>query len=459
MTPAQGLPEQIHAVGVGGGGLAPLAQLLAARGHVVSGSDRNLVPSLATSDVTVHQGHHGRHLGQAQLVIRSAAVPPDNPEVAEAEARGLPVLRYSEALGVVMAERRGLAIAGTHGKTTTTALVAHLLREAGAAPSWIVGGRPRSLPAAWGWGGDPEFVAEACEYGLSFLDLPYRVGVVTGVTADHLDWFGDVAGVEAAFARFVGQAPAGARLVLAGDVPDRVRAAVPSGATCVDVDSAVPLLELAEDERGHEGRLELGGRPYDFRLPVLGRHNVDLARLALATCAAARPDLDAAALVAGLARFQGVQRRLEDLGERPALAGGGSVRLIDDFAHHPEAVAAAAAALAGRFPDRRRVAIFQPHQVSRTEDFLDDFVRALSAFDRVALCDIFIARDAHPERAPAALAALAAALGERAQVVGPARLAEASVRAGLLARDVCVVMGAGDVEQLAVGLAGAAARS
>lgn len=458
MTRAAALPDRIHAVGVGGGGLAPLARLLAARGHEVSGSDRTARPDLRAAGLAVHEGHAAEHLGSAQLVVRSAAVPDANPEIAAARARDVPVLRYSEALGALMGERAGVAIAGTHGKTTTTALVAHLLRAVGADPGWIVGGRPRSLPAAWGWGDGAHFVAEACEFGLSFLDLPYRIGALTGVTADHLDCFGDLAGVEQAFAQFLARAPADGSLVLAREVPAAVRAAIPAGVPAVELDEALPLLELGEDDAGFHGRVGVGARALPFDLPVLGRHNVDLARLAVAVALQARPDADPEALLAALSDFTGVHRRLEDLGEREGLAAGGPVRLVDDFAHHPEAVAAAAEALAGRFPDRRRVAIFQPHQVSRTEDFLAEFVQALGAFDVVALCDIFVARDAHPERADEVLAALAAALGERAQVVGPARGAADRVCSGLVARDVCVVMGAGDVEQLAVDLAGRAAR-
>ncbi|MCB9897081.1 MAG: UDP-N-acetylmuramate--L-alanine ligase [Planctomycetes bacterium] len=452
------LPERIHAVGVGGGGMDPLVRLLAFRGHRLSGSDRGTArDDLRAAGVHVHTGHDAAHLGDAQLVVRSAAVPDDNPEVAAARARGLPVLKYSQALGALMAERVGVGVAGTHGKTTTTSLLAHLLRAAGRDPSWIVGGRPLSLPAAWGWGEGQAFVAEACEYDHSFLDLPLRVAVVTGVAVDHLECFGDEDGVRRAFGRFVAQLPDGGVLVPGDHVPSRVLDALPAGARLLRPDEVSRLDDVRTVPEGFAGRIVRpgGGASRPFRLRRFAAH--DLMHLRCALAAASALDCDPLELAEAVDGYLGVARRLHDLGERPLVAGG-DVRLIDDFAHHPEAVAAAAEAIGPRFPGRRLVACFQPHQVCRTEDLLDEFVGALARFDRVALCDIFVARDRRPERAGPVTTELSDALGDRSRRVGPAASADEAVRDLLRPGDVCVVMGAGDVEGLARRLAGAPAR-
>ncbi len=452
-----GLPRTVHLVGLAGGGLAPLARLLGAEGHRLSGSDTSLgfdPAAWRARGVAAHRGHDAEHLADADLVVRSAAVPEGNPELRAARARGVPVLKYSEALGRLMASRTGVAIAGTHGKTTTTALVAHLLERSGSCPGWIVGGQPLGLAdAAWGPG---PFVAEACEYDRSFLNLSHDVGVVLGVSADHLDCFGDAAAVVAAFQDFTAATAPGGVIVRGEGVPADVGLPVPEGCEVLVVGRDLELVEIREDADGFTGLVAVPGEtPRPFRFGLVGRHNLgNLAAALLAVRAAGVPLERAVAHVAG---FAGVARRLQDLGEC-ALPGGGTARVIDDFAHHPEALAAAEQGLRPRFGGRRLVAVFQPHQVSRTADFLPRFAESLSAFDRVLLCDIFVARDVHPERAPQLLAELASALGPRARVVGPARDALAAVAEELRPRDVCVVMGAGDIDGLAGRLAGATAR-
>jgi UDP-N-acetylmuramate--alanine ligase len=455
MIAHRGLPRRIHCVGVGGGGLSALAALLAERGHTVSGSDNSAGFSgdeLAGRGVDVRRGHDAAWLGDAELVIRSAAVPDSNPEVHAALEQRIPVLKYSEALGRVMAGKRGIAVAGTHGKTTTTALVAHLLRACGTDPAWVVGGKPLSLPGAAGWGGGPAMVAEACEYDLSFLNLHYDVAVVTGVAPDHLDCFGDEAGVRQAFARFAARLPAGGTLVLGSGVPGDLALPAPPGVRVWRVQDQLHLDGIDEDESGFRGRVEGGawGRG-EFALELLGRHNLENLRAALLAVLATGVPLWFA--LPHVESFRGVARRLQDLGETE-----GAVRLIDDFAHHPDAILAAASALRRRFPRRRLVGVFQPHQVCRTEDFLDGFARALSAFDRVLLCDIFVARDRHPERAGPLIAKLAARIGEKAACVGPAATSDDACLSQLLAHDVCAVMGAGDIDALAARLARVAAR-
>lgn len=460
MRPAADLPRHVHCVGLAGGGLGPLAGLLAARGHVVSGSDASPTfeaAALASRGILARHGHDPRHLGSAELLVRSAAVPDDNPEVAEARRRALPVLKYAEALGRVMASRRGVAVAGTHGKTTTTALVAHLLRAAGRRPGWIVGGRPLSLPDAAGWDEGAHFVAEACEYDLSFLQLDYEVALVNSVAPDHLDCFGDERGVHEAFRRFAARLPAGGTLVLGADVPATLDWPLAPGTRLWRAGRDLVLVGLEEDARGFHGRVAGPLGAAAFRLALPGRHNLDnLLAALLAVKACGVPVEEAAAHVES---FAGVARRLQDLGEsdgRVAAVPRG-VRIVDDFAHHPDALHAALQAVRARWPGRRVVGAFQPHQVSRTADFLDGFARELRAFDEALLCDIFIARDREPQRAEELIEALCVRTGSSARRVGPARACDAAVAARLRPGDVCVVMGAGDVDGLAARLAGAPA--
>lgn len=452
------LPERIHCVGVNGGGLLPLACLLAARGHRLTGSDRTEPRAeLAAAGVTAGRGSAVERMHDAGLLIRSAAVPLDDPEVLEAQARGVPVLKYSEALGLLMQGKRGLAVAGTHGKTSVTAMLAHLLGAAGCDPSWIVGGRPVDGPA-WGAGTSDLLCVEACEYDHSFLNLTYEIAIITGISPDHLDCFGDQAGVEQAFARFASRVDDDGTLVLGPDVP--ATWSVPGGRV-VRVDEALPLrsLDLAEDADGYSGVLSTPEGDLPFRFPLLGRHNVDHLRTALV--AAQSVGVPLSRLLPAAGHYHGVERRLEDLGECPAFGLDGQgvgVRIVDDFAHHPEALKAAAHALRSRFQGRRLVGVFQPHQVSRTADFLPDFAESLRDFDAVALCDIFVARDAHPERADGLCDQLVALSGGHVQRVGQAPVADDAVAALLRPGDACVIMGAGDVDGLARRLAGRTAR-
>jgi len=486
-----GLPPRVHCVGVAGGGLSVLARLLLQCGHRVSGSDRAAVaPALLRAGLQLSQGAGCEHARAADLLVRSAAVPDDDREVTAARAAGVPVLKYAEALGRIMAGRRGVAVAGTHGKTTSTALVAHLAQHAGLEPAWVVGGLPRGLPAC-SWGRGEVLVAEACEYDHSFLQLDYQVGVITGVAADHLDCFGDLDGVWRAFQRFAARLPPGGTLVLGpglsreqllGEAPDSAYDAACAGALAeapdasaraslhspegeprapsagvsprgrvVSVDETLRLERLVAGPDGWRGDLLLDdGRRLPLLCPLWGRHNLGNALCALLAVHALGVDWEQG--LAGLASFEGVGRRLHDRGELH-LTPGASVRLIDDFAHHPDALRAAAEALASHLPGRRRVALFQPHQVSRTEEHLDAFVTALGHFDAVGLCDIFVARDARPERADALAETLAQRAGQHVQRLGPAASADAAARALLRPGDACVVMGAGDIDGLARRLA------
>jgi len=418
----------------------------------MTGSDRTEPRvDLAAAGVVVGRGSAPERMRDASLLIRSAAVPTDDPEVLDAQRRGVPVLKYSEALGRLMRQKRGLAVAGTHGKTSVTALLAYVLAAAGRDPSWIVGGRPVGM-GAWGAGSSNLLCVEACEYDHSFLNLSYEIALITGISSDHLDCFGDRAGVERAFSRFASSVHAEGCLVLGPDVPETWN--VP-GVSVKRVDTLLPIRSLEEDSHGYSGILGSAEGDHPFRLRLLGRHNVDHMRTALVAAGAVGVPLGE--MLPAVEAFQGVERRLEDLGECRAFGvdeKNQGVRIVDDFAHHPEALEAAARALRARFSGRRIVAVFQPHQVSRTSDFLADFAAALRGFDEVALCDIFVARDAHPEKAEGLCRELVSLSEGRVKQIGPAAGADDVVAALLRPGDVCVIMGAGDVDGLAQRLAG-----
>ncbi len=451
-TTSTGLPQRIHAVGIGGGGLGPLARMLAELGHDVRGSDGSPTfdpEPLRKAGIHVECGHAAAHVGDAQLLIRSAAVPDTNPEVEQARRHDVPVLKYAEALGRLTTQRATVAVAGTHGKTTTSSLVAHLLAGVGVDPGWIIGGAPRSLASAATWGeAAAPFIVEACEYDHSFLNLTPRWAIITGVVADHLDCFGDEAGVRKAFALFAARVAPDGVLVVGRDVPDDVLASARCRVLRVGAD--VRLEEVSEDASGYRGLVRRGAETAPFRFDPMGAHNLEnlTAALAVATCAA--PAVALADLAATAASFRGAARRLHDHGEI-LLSGNRRVRLIDDFAHHPDALNAARRGLATRFDGRRVVAVFQPHQVSRTRDFFDDFARSLAAFERVHLCDIFVTRDTEPERAEPLVDALAQSAGKRCTRCGDAR--DASLEHTILEQlehdDVVVVMGAGSIDGLA----------
>lgn len=450
---ASGLPERIHAVGVRGGGVGGLAEMLVSLGHVVTGSDASPdvdVEAFAAKGIAASSGPSPALVERAGLVVRSAAVPDHDADVETARRYDVPVWKYAEALGALTRRRPTIAVAGTHGKTTTSALVAHLLAANDVDAGWVIGGLPRTPDRRARWGSDDApFVVEACEYDLSFLNLTPRSAILTGVVADHLDCFGDAAGVRAAFAQFVERLPDDGLLVAGRDVPDDVLAGCRAEVARVGRDVAID--DVVVDADGRRGVLRLGDESTPLRFEPVAEHNLDLLAASVAVARAAAPDVPLAALAEAAATYRTPRRRLEDLGD-VALGDGRTLRVVDDFAHHPDSLVAARNGLAARFPGRRVVGVFEPHQVGRTADFFDDFVAALRAFDEVLLCDIFVARDAEPERQQPLTAALAEAVGAHCSRCGPARDVGRvldTIRARAAHDDVVVFMGAGSIDGLA----------
>ncbi len=386
--------DRVHVVGIGGAGLRGMVMLLNQRGATVSGSemtDSPVLERLRSKNIDCRVGHNETNVDEGtQLVVVSAAIDSDNPEVKAAQSRSIPVWKYSQCLGYLMSEKTGVAVAGTHGKTTTTAMVSQILHAANLDPSFLIGGDYPALGGGARWGSGPHFVAEACEYDRSFLNLKPNIAVVTNIDQDHLDYFESVADIQTAFGEFVGLLPADGVLVLNRDDPnssylwDRCRCPVTSFSL------RRGTAEWWAEEITHRGEgcqfvaRHRGGSEARVQLRVPGVHNVKNAMAALVTCQQLGVSLDA--IVHGLAAFAGVRRRFDVL-------ASGAVTVVDDYAHHPAEVESLAEAARSRFPHKRRIAVFQPHQHSRLKHFMEEFAAALVGFDQVIVVDVYRARD------------------------------------------------------------------
>ncbi len=437
----------VHFMGVGGAGMAPLAELVLRTGGTVSGCDLARSPAterLEAMGMTFHHGHDPAHVVGAAALVATSAVPPDHPELEAARSANVPVVKRAVALAQWAAGRRTVAVAGTHGKTTTTAMAAHVLERAGADPTAVVGGRVS------GWGGnlrpgsDDLFVVEADEYDRSFLALSPSVAVVTNVEADHLDVYGDLNGVRESFSSFVARlAPDGVLWVCADD-HGAARAGVSGGSRTrsfgLSAGSQLRAVDMERDAGGSRFSVVADGRPVgQFFVPVPGLHNVRNALAAIGAGRSLGATWDQAR--SGLAAFKGVGRRYEVLG---AASG---VTVIDDYAHHPTEVTATLAAVRRANPGKRVVAVFQPHLYSRTRDFHREFGKALGTADAVWVTDVYPAREEPLPGVGGDLVADAVA-GNAARVAYHPELATLAqpVAADLSSGDVCVVMGAGSIE-------------
>jgi UDP-N-acetylmuramate--alanine ligase len=464
VTPVDPVPVselgQVHFVGIGGAGMSGIARIMLARGVAVSGSDSAdsaLLGELAAAGARVQVGHAAANLGAANLgaadtLVVSTAIRADNPELAEAERRGMRVLHRAAALASVMLGRRGIAVAGTHGKTTTTSMITTILRLAGADPAYVIGGilAETGLGADDGSGG--EFVVEADESDGSFLMLAPTAAVVTSVEADHLDNYGTLAAIEQAFAAFVARIPPGGLLVACADVPGArvltglvgpdVRALTYGTAPDADyqVSGFVPRgMGSSFTVTGRPGAVLGQSGPADLTLAVPGRHNALNAAASLALTVELGVTADAAA--AGLAAYRGARRRMELKGE----ADG--VQVVDSYAHHPTELAADLAAARDVVGSGRLIAIFQPHLFSRTRIFAAEFGAALGRADEVVVLDVYAAREDPEPGVTGALVADAVAGGRAQFITDRGRVVAAAAE---LAKpgDIVLTMGAGDVTAL-----------
>ncbi len=415
--------KRIHFVGVGGAGMSGIAEVLANQGFEVSGSD--LAASATTHRLTekgvrVTIGHTAENVLGADAVVVSTAVKEDNPEVVAARARHVPIVPRAQMLAELMRLKQGIAIAGTHGKTTTTSLVASCLAEAGLDPTFVIGGRLNSAGANARLGQGDYLVAEADESDASFLFLSPVISVVTNIDQDHMDTYGqDFGKLKQAFVDFVHRLPFYGVAVMCGDDP-HVREILPAIAKQVVTYGFTPGVNIrAENVRAstdgsgamHFDCVRTNGSvsrfPVTLNLP--GEHNVRNALAAIAV--ATEVGAGETAIQKALAEFNGVGRRFQRFGEIPASTGG-TFTLIDDYGHHPTEMAATLAAARGAFPGRRIVLAFQPHRYTRTRDCFEDFVKVLSAADAVLLAEVYAAGE------PPIVAADGRALARALRVTG-----------------------------------------
>jgi UDP-N-acetylmuramate--alanine ligase len=395
----------VHFIGIGGSGVSAIARLMKESGYVVTGSDRSLTPfaaDLQAAGVTIFIGHHPRNVQGADWVVRSSAIPDDNPEVRAAEQAGVPVYKRADFLGKLMAEKTGIAIAGTHGKTTTTAMTAYVLSELGRDPSYIVGGVLNNYGVNAHAGQGSAFVIEADEYDRMFLGLKPRIEVITNLEYDHPDCYPTFEDMYTAFESFVALLPVDGTLIASSD--DEKAQALLTGArrSGRHVVACTLKAEMTiNSPQWVQGRLlqpnQRGG--FDFEaatnlaqsdgvqvsLQVPGEHNVRNALAALAVVAVLGLPLKKAA--AALGEFIGTGRRFEVKGEKKGIT------VIDDYAHHPTEIKATLAAARTRFPDRRLWAVWQPHTYSRTRALFQEFTRAFSQADEVIVTEIYPSRE------------------------------------------------------------------
>jgi UDP-N-acetylmuramate--alanine ligase len=385
----------IHLVGIGGIGLSAIARVLNGWGYRVSGSDRQataLTEALAAEGITVYAGHRPDQIAGADLVVVSSAVAGDNPEVLAAQQQGRPVVKRAQFLGELTAGKTTIAVAGTHGKTTTSAMIAWILLQAELDPSFIVGGVLQNLGSNARAGSGPFFVVEADEYDRTFLGLRPNVAVITTLEHDHPDCYPTFDDMRAAFVTFAGQVVAGGLLVLCGEDARAMELGAAAGSESRRVETYGLDAQWnwwAEGAKlGNHATFEIWHRNTRLgtcALQVPGRHNVLNALAALAASAEAGVDFDTAA--SALTRFRGTQRRFEVKGQ----AAG--VTVVDDYAHHPTEIRATLAAARIKYPDRPIWAVFQPHTYSRTAALLDDFAAALDKADHVLVTGIYAARE------------------------------------------------------------------
>ena len=393
----QGL--RVHLIGIGGCGMRGTAAVLLREGALVSGSDRTdsgALHRLTEQGVTVHVGQCGENIPpDCGLVVHSAAIHEDNPELLAARERGIPIIKYSQLLGRLMARRKGIAIAGTHGKSTTSAMTSYILHQAGVDPSFVIGAGVEQLGGGSGVGDGEHFVVEACEYDRSFLNLRPRLATILNIEEDHLDFSSGLDAIIESFRAFASLVPADGLLVVNGADKNAMRAAEGVSASVEtfgfegEVDWRAEVLDAA---RGcYRFRIWKGGRPLvRIQLAMPGRHHVANALAATAICC--HCGIDPTQVAAALSTFRGAYRRMTLRGEID------NIPVVDDYAHHPTEIQVTLRAAREYYTPRRMFVVFQPHQHSRTRFLLSDFARSFGSADVVIVPDIYFVRDSESER-------------------------------------------------------------
>ncbi|MBT8159363.1 MULTISPECIES: UDP-N-acetylmuramate--L-alanine ligase [Arthrobacter] len=432
---------RVHFIGIGGVGMSAVARIMVARGVTVSGSDAKDLPvmrDLESAGARIAVGYAASNVGDAQTVVAGSAIRADNPELEAARAAGLPVLHRSEALATTMGQDRVVTVAGTHGKSTTTSMIAVLLKEAGLDPSFAIGANVPSLGVNAANGTSDIFVAEADESDGSFLNYRPLLAVVTNVEADHLDYYGTAEAVFASFDKFAALLPTDGALFACADddgaraLAERTRAAgstrVLTYGTADDAD-----IHLHDDGPGAVW-LSVAGERHRLELQVPGRHNA--LNAAAAVGVAVELGVAPEAAVAALGKFTGASRRFEFKGQ------GRGVRVYDDYAHHPTEVRAALSAARSVAGDSKVHVLFQPHLFSRTREFAQEFAEALSEADTALVLDIYPARE---DPIPGVTSTLITERLRTGRLVAGGQEALDAVLAAAGDGDVVLTVGAGDV--------------
>lgn len=446
--------KHIHFVGIGGVGMSGIAEVLLRLGYTVSGSDmadNAATQRLVAAGAKVCRGHAAEHINGANVVVTSTAVKNDNPEVEAALAQRIPVIPRAMMLAELMRFKQGIAIAGTHGKTTTTSLSAAVLAAAGLDPTFVIGGKLLAAGTNAQVGGGEYLVAEADESDASFMHLSPVMAVVTNIDADHMDTYGhDFEKLKQTFVDFLHRLPFYGRAILCIDDPN-VRDILPS------VHKPITTYGVSEDAMIRAENIRAAGEQMHFdvvvsngsekRFPVElnlpGHHNVLNALAVVGIGLECGADFDA--IRSGLASFSGVGRRFQRYGEIPV--EGGSFTLIDDYGHHPTEMAATVAAVRGAFPGRRLILAFQPHRYTRTRDLFEDFVKVLNSVDTLVLGEVYAAGEQPIVAADGRALARAVRVAGKVEPLFVEDVAELPQTIYDMARpgDVVVTMGAGSI--------------
>ncbi|MHB1245430.1 MAG: UDP-N-acetylmuramate--L-alanine ligase [Sulfuriferula sp.] len=449
--------KQLHFVGIGGAGMSGIAEVLVNLGFVVTGSDvaeNAATRRLVKLGAKVTYGHDAKHIGGANAVVVSTAVKDDNPEVMAARENHIPVVPRAIMLAELMRLRQGIGVAGTHGKTTTTSLIASILAEAGMDPTFVIGGRLEAAGANARLGKGEFIVVEADESDASFLHLTPVLAVVTNIDADHMETYGhDFSRLKQAFVDFVQHIPFYGMAVLCSDDAN-VREIMPSiskPVTTYGLNDGADIRAVDIIHSGGQMRFGVinggGRRVMEVTLNLPGLHNVLNALAAIAVGL----EVGAAegAIVKALAEFSGVGRRFQRYGEIE-IAGGGSFTLVDDYGHHPVEMAATLAAARAAFPGRRLVLAFQPHRYTRTRDVFEDFVKVLSGVDVLLLAEVYAAGEAPIVAADGRALARALRVAGKTEPVFVEHINEMprTVLDTAQDGDVVLVMGAGSIGQI-----------
>lgn len=448
--------RRIHFVGIGGAGMAGIAEVLVNQGYQVSGSDMNEnanTQRLRQLGATVAMGHDAAHVATASVVVVSSAIHVNNPELVAAKELLIPIVRRAEMLAELMRFRHGIAVAGTHGKTTTTSLIASIFAEAGSDPTFVIGGLLTSAGSNARLGHSKYLIAEADESDASFLHLQPMVAVVTNIEPDHMDAYeGDFSRMQATFLEFLHNLPFYGLAVMCVDdpviealLPDIARPIITYG-----FNEGAEVQAVQYQQTGNISRftvLRRGLPSLAIRLNLPGKHN---ALNALAAIAVATDEgLADNAIVNALEKFEGIGRRFEQYGEYPC--DGGNVMLIDDYGHHPSEVAATIAAVREGWPDRRLVMCYQPHRYSRTRDLYEDFVDVLADVDELLMLEVYSAGEEPVSGADSR--SLCRSIRQRGQVEplyvkGPEQVPEILAHI-LKPGDIVLTQGAGNVGAIA----------